>query len=100
MAHDTGNCADVCERLRAYSQALGLDCANGCIEAILASGSTLSNSLELLRKQLSANAGGNFLAFRLRQGFAAREMDFRQPALERQPLTSASLVQRTPSAMD
>lgn len=98
MTHDTVNCADVCERLRAYAQALDFNGANGRIETIAVQASTLSHSIELLCKQLAADSGGDFLAFRLRQGFAANESDFRQPALERQPLPSAPLGRGGPPA--
>ncbi|MGH8291893.1 MAG: hypothetical protein ACRESA_00285 [Gammaproteobacteria bacterium] len=100
MAHNTENCADVRERLRTYAQALDLDCGNDCIEAISANVSTLFDSLKLLRKQLAADFGGDFLAFRLRQGFAANEADFRPPPLERQPLPPAPLAHGTLPAMD
>lgn len=100
MAHVSDNRAEIRRRLRAYIQTLNLDCGSDCIETILASGETLAVCLESLRKQLAENFGGDFLAFRLHQGFAVNEANFRQPVLERQPLTSAPLGHSTPSAMD
>lgn len=100
MTHDTANCADLHERLQAYLQALDFNGGNGHIETITVHGSTLAHSIELLRKQLAADFGGDFLAFRLQQGFAANESDFRQPALERQPLPPAPLGHGMSPALD
>ena len=89
MTHNNGNGAYIRERLLMYARALNIDCSDGNIEAILASRHSLSDSLALLRRQLAAGVGGDFLAFRLRQGFGANVADFHPPTLDRRPFPSA-----------
>lgn len=91
MTHENVKSKDVRERLHAYVQALGLECSDSDIETIVAGNGGLSESLELLRRQLAANFRGNFLALRLWKGFAAQPSDFRQPSMDRGPFPSAEL---------
>lgn len=100
MIHVTGDCDDVYERLRAYAQMLDLDDGHDRIKMIPPDGGTLAQNIELFRKQLSANFGGDFLAYRLQRGFAANAADFRQPVMERQRLPSALLRHSRPVITD
>lgn len=91
MTHEDVNSPDARERLHSYVQALGLEYSDCDIDAILARSSSLSESLELLRGQLTADFRSDFLALRLWKGFAAQPADFRQPPMERGPFPSAQL---------
>lgn len=91
MTHKDVKPSDVRERLRTYIQALGFECSNSDIETIVARNGGLSESLELLRRQLAADFHGDFLALRLWKGFAAQPADFRQPPMDRGPFPSAEL---------
>lgn len=91
MMCESGNLADVRERLRAYARALDVEVGDHELDTILAGTSSLVDGLERLRKELAQGFRGDFLAFRLWQGLKASPADFRQPDMERRPFPSALL---------
>ena len=77
-------------RLRAYQRQLGFVRQDDSVARLAQTAANLDEALASLRKLLANPKSQDFLDYRLAAFFHARERDFKNPRIIRQPLVPAS----------